>query len=261
MLHTSVESSPSHLRNIVSAAEWDTRVKLAAAYRLMAHSGVTDLTYNHLSARIPDRPDRYAIKGEHQFFDEVTASSLLVYDFSGERIYPSDDSVSLGGLVIHGGVLEARPDIMAVFHTHTAANIGLSAQQCGLLPISQHAVRFFNRIGYHDFEGFEFNLDGRKRLVGDLEGKLMLVLRNHGVLACGRSVPEAYINHHFFELACQGQVAALSAGGPNALLIPNDELSERAAVQAAKTGHRDENHRDWAALLRLADRIDSSYRD
>jgi ribulose-5-phosphate 4-epimerase/fuculose-1-phosphate aldolase len=260
MLHTPVDASPSELHAIVSAAEWETRVKLAACYRLMAHFGVTDLTYNHLSARIPDRPDRYAIKGEHQFFDEVTASSLLVYDFSGERIYPSDDSVSRGGLVIHGGIMEARPDIMAVFHTHTAANIGVSAQKCGLLPISQHAVRFFNRIGYHDFEGFEFDLAGRERLVRDLEGKLMLVLRNHGVLACGRSIPEAYINHHFFELACQGQVAALSAGGPDALLIPTDDLSERAAVQAARTGHRDENHRDWAALLRLADRVDPSYR-
>lgn len=261
MLNTSVHPHPSHLQNIVSAAEWETRVKLAACYRLMAHVGITDLTYNHLSARIPDRPDRYAIKGEHQFFDEVSASSLLVYDFSGERMYPADDSVSRGGLVIHGGIMEARPDIMAVFHTHTAANIGLSAQKWGLLPISQHAVRFFNRIGYHDFEGFEFDLAGRERLVRDIEGKLMLVLRNHGVLSCGRSIPEAYINHHFFELACQGQIAALSAGGPDALLIPTDELSERAAVQAAKTGHRDENHRDWAALMRLADRIDPSYRN
>jgi ribulose-5-phosphate 4-epimerase/fuculose-1-phosphate aldolase len=167
--------------------------------------------------------------------------------------------VSRGGLVIHGGIMEARPDIMAVFHTHTAANIGVSAQRCGLLPISQHAVRFFNRIGYHDFEGFEFDLAGRTRLVHDLEGKLMLVLRNHGVLACGRSIPEAYINHHF-ELACQGQIAALTAGGPEALLIPDDDLAERAAVQAAKSGHRDEHHRDWAALLRLADRLDPSYR-
>jgi ribulose-5-phosphate 4-epimerase/fuculose-1-phosphate aldolase len=258
-MSTVVGSSSSSLRSIVTEAEWEARVKLAACYRLMAHAGVTDLTYNHLSARIPDRPDRYAIKGEHQFFDEVTASSLLVYDFAGEKIYPSEDSVSRGGLVIHGGVMEARPDIMAVFHTHTAANIGVSAQRCGLLPITQHSVRFFNRIGYHDFKGFEFDLEGRERL--DLEGKLMLVLRNHGVLACGRSIPEAYINHHFFELACQGQVAALSAGGPEALFVPDDELAESAAVQAAKTGHRDENHRDWAALLRLADRIDPSYKN
>jgi ribulose-5-phosphate 4-epimerase/fuculose-1-phosphate aldolase len=222
---------------------------------------VTDLTYNHLSARIPDRPDRYAIKGEHQFFDEVTASSLLVYDFSGERIYPSDDSVSRGGLVIHGGVMEARPDIMAVFHTHTPANMGVSAQRCGLLPITQHAVRFHNRIGYHDFAGFEFDLSGRERLVRDLEGKLMLMLRNHGVLSCGRSIPEAFNSHHFLEMACQAQIAALSAGGVEALIVPSEEMAERAAVQSDKSGHRDENHRDWGALLRLADRLDPSYKD
>jgi ribulose-5-phosphate 4-epimerase/fuculose-1-phosphate aldolase len=251
----------SGLRDLVSAAEWETRVKLAASYRLMAHAGIIDLTYNHLSARIPDHADRYAIKGEHELFDEVTASSLLVYDFSGAKIYPSDDSVSRGGLVIHGGVMEARPDIMAVFHTHTAANIGVSAQKCGLLPISQHAVRFHNRIGYHDFDGFEFDLAGRARLTRDLEGKLMLMLRNHGVLACGRSIPEAYINHHFFEMACRGQVAALSAGGPDALFIPDEAMSEKSALQAAKAGHRDENHRDWQALIRLADRIDPSYRN
>ncbi len=253
--------APSGLRDVVSAAEWEARVKLAACYRLMAASGVTDLTYNHLSARIPDRPDRYAIKGEHQFFDEVTASSLLVYDFGGTKIYPSDDSVSRGGLVIHGGVMEARPDVMAVFHTHTAANMGVSAQRCGLLPITQHAVRFHNRIGYHDFAGFEFDLAGRERLVRDLEGKLLLILRNHGVLVCGRSIPEAYINHHFLELACQAQVAALSAGGPEALFVPGEDVAEKAALDAAKTGHRDENHRDWAALLRQADRLDPTYRD
>jgi ribulose-5-phosphate 4-epimerase/fuculose-1-phosphate aldolase len=258
---TTEHPAPSSLRSLVSEAEWETRVKLAACYRLMAHAGVTDLTYNHLSARIPDRPDRYAIKGEHQFFDEVTASSLLVYDFSGERIYPSDDSVSRGGLVIHGGVMEARPDIMAVFHTHTPANMGVSAQRCGLLPITQHAVRFHNRIGYHDFAGFEFDLSGRERLVRDLEGKLMLVLRNHGVLSCGRSIPEAYNNHHFFEMACQAQIAALSAGGVDALIIPSEEMAERAAVQSDKSGHRDENHRDWGALLRLADRLDPAYKN
>jgi len=258
---TTEHAAASSLHSLVSEAEWETRVKLAACYRLMAHAGVTDLTYNHLSARIPDRPDRYAIKGEHQFFDEVTASSLLVYDFSGERIYPSDDSVSRGGLVIHGGVMEARPDIMAVFHTHTPANMGVSAQRCGLLPITQHAVRFHNRIGYHDFAGFEFDLSGRERLVRDLEGKLMLVLRNHGVLSCGRSIPEAYNNHHFFEMACQAQIAALSAGGVEALIVPSEEMSERAALQSEKGGHRDENHRDLGALLRLADRLDPSYKD
>ena len=249
------------MRTTVSAAEWDARVKLAACYRLMSHAGITDLTYNHLSARVPDQPNHYLIKDEQELFDEVTASSLLTYNFSGEKVYPSTGSVSRGGLVIHGGVMEARPDIMAVFHTHTAANIGVSAQTCGLLPISQHAVRFFNRIGYHDFDGFEFDLAGRTRLLADLEGKLLLMMRNHGVLACGGSIPEAYINHHFLEMACQSQVAALSVGGIDGVIVFSDEQAERAALQAAKGGPRNETHRDWPSLMRLADRLDASFRD
>jgi ribulose-5-phosphate 4-epimerase/fuculose-1-phosphate aldolase len=254
-------ASDSSLRARVSPAEWDARVKLAACYRLMAHGGITDLTYNHLSARVPDRPDHYLIKGEGQLFDEVTASSILTYNFSGEKIYPSEHAVSQGGLVIHGGVMEARPDIMAVFHTHTPANIGVGAQRCGLLPMSQHAVRFFNRIGYHDFAGFEFDIAGRKRLVADLDGKLVLMMRNHGVLACGRSIPEAYISHHFLEMACRAQVAALAAGGIDAIVVFDDETAEAAAQQAAKGGPRNESHRDWPALMRLADRLDPSFRD
>jgi len=122
-------------------------------------------------------------------------------------------------------------------------------------------MRFQGAMAWHEYEGVAMDTGERERLVTNIGTHDVLVLRNHGVLACGRSIPEAYINHHFFELACQGQVAALSAGGPDALLIPTDDCAERAAVQAAKAGHRDENHRDWAALLRLADRLDPSYRN
>jgi ribulose-5-phosphate 4-epimerase/fuculose-1-phosphate aldolase len=258
---TAPARSIAGMRDRVSPIEWETRVKLAAAHRLMAADGIADLTYNHLSARIPDHPDRYLIKAERELFDEVTASSLLTYNFAGERIYESEESVGRAGLVIHGGVLEARPDVMAVFHTHTPANIAVSAQSFGLLPISQHAMRFGGNIGYHDFTGFEFDLDGRTGLVRDLDGKLMLVLRNHGVLACGRSIPEAYINHHAFEMAARAQVGALSAGGGiEHLVIPSDDVLRHAAEQASKRGHRDEHHRDWGALIRLAERLDPSYR-
>jgi ribulose-5-phosphate 4-epimerase/fuculose-1-phosphate aldolase len=256
-LTASPTHAPGSLRERVSPAEWETRVMLAASYRLMAHAGIFDLANNHLSARIPDRPDAYLVKGQSQFFDEVTASSLLAYDFRGAQLYPSDDCVSPGGLVIHGGVMEARPDLMAVFHTHTPANIGVSAQACGLLPISQHAVKFYNRIGYHEFGGFEFDLAGRERLIRDLEGKRTLIMRNHGVLCCGRSIPEAYVSHHFLEMACRAQVAALAAGGTTALVIPSPEVAEHAARQSEKT----DRTRDWPALMRLADRIAPTFRD
>jgi ribulose-5-phosphate 4-epimerase/fuculose-1-phosphate aldolase len=257
-----LDRSAASMRERVSPAEWDARVKLAACYRLMAHAGVSDLTYNHLSARVPDRPDRYLIKGERTLFDEVTASTILTYDFGGNKIYESVDKVGIGGLVIHGGVLEARPDIAAVFHTHTPANMGVSAQKFGLLQLTQHSTYFYNEIGYHDFGGFEFDIAGRKRLVADLAGIRTLLLLNHGALVCGRSIPEAYIMHHFLEMACQAQVAALSAGGgvEHINVIEPAEL-ERCAQQTAKMGHRNEQHRDWDALMRLADHLDPSFRD
>jgi ribulose-5-phosphate 4-epimerase/fuculose-1-phosphate aldolase len=239
----------------MTGAEWQTRLELAACYRLMAAFGFHDLTYNHLSARIPDAPDRYLIKGEQQLFEQVTASSLLLYDFSGEKLRPSPYKVSIGGLVIHGGVMEGRPDIMAVFHTHSPANMGVSAQSCGLLPISQHSLNFYNRLGYHDFGGFEFDLEGRKRLLRDLEGYYVMMLRNHGVLACGRTVPEAYVFHFQYEMACRAQIAALSAGGLAALHLPPHDVCEFAAKQAAKRGLITAEGRDWPALFAYAKQI------
>jgi ribulose-5-phosphate 4-epimerase/fuculose-1-phosphate aldolase len=257
-----IDRSAASMRERVSPAEWETRVKLAACYRLMAHAGVADLTYNHLSARVPDRPDRYLIKGERTLFDEITASALLTYDLDGNKIYESADKVGIGGLVIHGGVMEARPDIMAVFHTHTPANMGVSSQKFGLLQLTQHSSYFYNQIGYHDFGGFEFDIAGRQRLVADLAGSRTLLLRNHGALVCGRSIPEAYVMHHFLEMACQAQVAALSAGGGiEHINVISPAKAEHAGNQVAKMGERNEQHRDWDALMRLADRLDPSFRD
>jgi ribulose-5-phosphate 4-epimerase/fuculose-1-phosphate aldolase len=236
----------------MSEPEWRTRCELAACYRLMANFGFHDLTYNHLSARVPDAPDRCLMKGEGQLFEQVTASSLVLYDFAGTKLRPSPHKVSPGGLVIHGGVLEARPDLMAVFHTHSPANMGVAAQKCGLLPISQHALLFHNRLGYHDFKGFEFDLAGRARLVQDLGPHLCMIMRNHGVLACGRTVPEAYFLHHYLEMACRAQIAALSAGGPEALIMIDPDISEHGAQQMGARGTVTAEGRDWPALIALA---------
>ena len=249
------------VRDQVSEAEWQTRLELAACYRLMAHAGVFDLTYNHLSARLPDRPDHYLIKGERQLFQQVTASSLLKYDFAGNKLIDSPHSVSLGGLVIHAGVLEARDDLAAVFHTHTAANIAVSCHKCGLLPISQHALHFYGTIGHHAFAGFEFDLEGRKRLNADLAGRRVMLMRNHGALVCGRTIPEAYVEHHNLEMACQAQIGALAAGGVDQIVIPSDEICRHAAEQAHRRGTITRDSRDWGALVALADALDPSYRD
>ena len=253
-------AASTSLRGQVSEAEWQTRLELAACYRLMAHAGVFDLTYNHLSARLPDNPGHYLIKGERQLFQQVTASSLVKYDFAGNKLIDSPHEVSRGGLVIHAGVLEARPDIAAVFHTHTAANIAVSCHKCGLLPISQHALRFYGAIGLHEFTGFEFDLDGRTRLNRDLEGKFVMLMRNHGALACGRTIPEAYVNHHMLEMACQGQVGALAAGGIDQIVIPSEDVCRHAAAQSNRAPITRDS-RDWGALVALADSLDPSYRD
>lgn len=243
----------STLQGQVSEAEWKTRVTLAASYRLLAESGVDDLTYNHLSARVPDQPGAYLVKSERQLFNQVTASSLLKYDFEGNKLDHAPGTLSRGGQVIHAGILAARPDINAVFHTHTPANVGLSAQKVGLLPLNQHALRVYSRTAYHDFHGFEFDFEARQQLVNSLGDKFFLVMRNHGVMICGRTIPEAFVEHHNFEFAAKAQVAALSAGGVEQLIVPSDEVVAYATAQVEKyLTVITEEGRDWEALLKQA---------
>ncbi|MGE8637583.1 MAG: class II aldolase/adducin family protein [Achromobacter sp.] len=252
MTDTQKDHRPAH----VSPEEWHARVQLAASYQLMAHAGINDLTYNHLSARVPGEPEHYIIKGERQLFEQVTASNLLKYDLAGNKVSDSSDSVSRGGQVIHAGIFEARPDIHAVFHTHTTANLAVSMQKIGLLPLNQHALRVYSRTGYHLFNGFEFDLESRKALAASLAGKYFLVMQNHGALICGRTIPEAYVEHHNFEFACRAQVAALSAGGVEQLIIPPKEVVEHATAQVERFLTKiTEDSRDWGALIALARKV------
>lgn len=256
-----MRSLSSSIAGQVSAQEWQARVTLAAAYRLLAMTDVFDLTYNHLSARVPEQEDAYLIKGEQQLFREVTASSLVKYDFAGNRLIDSPYSVSAGGQVIHGGVLQGRPDLRAVFHTHTPANMALSALKVGLLPISQHAVRFHGHLAYHDFEGFEFDVAGRDRILASLGDKQFLVMRNHGVLIGGRTTPEAFVEHHNFEYAARAQVGAMhAAGGIDGIVIPPEDVVRYAANQARGRGTITEKSRDWPALIRWLDEVSPDYK-
>jgi len=241
-----------------SEAEWSTRVQLAACYRLMAHFGVNDLTYNHLSARVPDAPNLLLVKPPQFMFDEITASSLLKFDFDGN---PYQDSLpSRGGAhVIHAGILQARPDLNVVFHTHTTANVGVSAQKHGLLMLSQHAMGFYKRIAYHDFGGFEFNLDQKAPLLESLGNKQYAILRNHGVLVCGKNLPQTFVDYHYLEMACRAQIAALS-GGMDVSVI-DEKVCERAAIQYQTIDPNQAGGKDWPSCLRLLDRLYPSYRD
>jgi ribulose-5-phosphate 4-epimerase/fuculose-1-phosphate aldolase len=248
----------SNVKTKVSAEEWRCRVELAACYRLMAHFGVRDLTYNHISARVEGEPGCMLLKPEDHFFEEVTASGLSKYKLDGTPMSYGAEPLSGPVMTIHAGILAAKPDIGCVMHTHTPANIGVSSQEHGLLPISQHAVIFHNRIAYHDFKGFEMEDGMRNALLEDLGDKSVALMRNHGALVIAPTIAEAFVKHHFLEFACRGQVAALAGG--TKILIPDEATAEFAARQMEIYKLTENGGRDWAACLRLADRLDSSFR-
>lgn len=254
-----VVESTGPVREQVSEAEWQTRVDLAAAYRLITHMCGNDLTYNHLSARVPGEPEHLLIKPATVMFEEVTASGLFKYDLDGNPLMEGTPHLKGGGLVIHAGIMKARPDINAVFHTHTPAVMGVSAQKKGLRMLNQHAMRFYNRIAYHEFGGFEFNLDQREPLIEALGDRFVGILRNHGALVCGVTVGGAFVTHHFLEMSCRGQIAAL-AGGAEVDEVP-PEICEKAVQQVAPDDSPKVAEKDWDACLRMAERLDPGFRD
>lgn len=247
------------LQGQVSEAEWEARVDLAAAHRALVHYGVDDLTYNHLSVRVPDEPDKMLIKPFDFMFEEVTASSLQKYGIDGSPAQDGLTELKGSGLVIHAGILAAREDVNVVFHTHTPAAMGVASHKDGLLPLTQHSMRFFERIRYHDFGGFEFDPAMREPLLEDLgdDGWWML-LRNHGALVCAKTVKEAFTVHHMLEMSCQGQIAALSAGEGNYVMPPR-EVCEHARDQIENTPHS-VGGKDWDAVRRLCERMDPGFR-
>jgi ribulose-5-phosphate 4-epimerase/fuculose-1-phosphate aldolase len=247
------------VRERVSPEEWKARVELAAGHRVLANYGVNDLTYNHFGLRVPGEPDAMLIKRTDWMFAEVTASSLLKVDFDGNVLMDTDvRKIKGGALIIHAGLLKGRPDLNATLHTHTVSGMGVAAHKFGLLPINQHALGFYGTLKYHEFEGLEFDHDMTPKLIRDLDGGSVMILRNHGTLVCGGSVAECVVDHHFLEMACQGQIAALAAGAGN-YTLPSREACEYAYSQISRGGTR--GGKDWAACLRLADRLDPTYKD
>ncbi|MCG5237953.1 class II aldolase/adducin family protein [Xanthobacter oligotrophicus] len=244
------------LRERVSDAEWASRVELAACYQLCAHYGMTDMIYNHISLRIPGEGEHFLINAFGLLYEEVNASNLVKVDIDGVQLDDDPLDVSPAGFVIHSAIHRARPDARCIFHTHTAAGVAVSAQEGGLLPISQHALRFFNRIGYHPFEGIALDLDEQERLVRDIGAHNALVLENHGLLTCGKSVRDAFELMYYLETACKIQVAAQSTGA--GLIVPSEAVARRTAQQFEDIDPFIDE-RDWKALLRLLDRQRSTY--
>jgi ribulose-5-phosphate 4-epimerase/fuculose-1-phosphate aldolase len=238
--------------------EWETRVNLAACYRLIAHYRMDDLVYTHVSARVPGRHDHFFMIPYGFHFSEITASSLVKIDVEGKIVEPTPHAVNEAGFVIHSAVHTAREDAHCVCHTHTHAGVAVSTLEEGLLPLNQVSLEFYDRIAYHDYEGIALELDERERLVADLGEHRAMILRNHGLLTTGRTIAEAFYLMYFLDQACQLQLKTMAAGGT---IVPvNHELAQHTAKQYRRYD-RPRGTLEWPALLRILDRQDSSYRN
>jgi|TARA_R100000005_G_scaffold88792_1_gene58939 ribulose-5-phosphate 4-epimerase/fuculose-1-phosphate aldolase len=245
------------LKGKVSDEEWEMRVNLAACYQLVAHYGMSDLIFTHISARVPGTENHFLINPYGLFFDEITASSLIKVDIDGNIQQETPFKINPAGYTIHSAIHAARHDLHCVLHTHTTAGMAVAAQKHGLLPISQHSMMFYGRLAYHGYEGIALDLDERERLVRDMGDNIAMILRNHGLLTVGTTVPEAFRRIFYLEKSCESQVKAMA--GDAELIIPSREVCEHAASQfkisASQSGL------EWPGLLRILDRKGSHYRD
>ncbi|MDA5194146.1 class II aldolase/adducin family protein [Govanella unica] len=252
---TAMHPLPS-LKDQVSPEEWQTRVDLAAAYRLVAANGWDDLIFTHLSARVPGPQEHFLINPFGLLFADVTASNLVKVDCDGMILSPTTYPVNPAGFLIHSCLHHARPDVTSVMHTHTVAGIAVAAQEDGLLPISQMALTILNEVRYHDYEGIALNPDEQSRLVHDLGPRHILILRNHGLLVAGRSIAEAYLLLSLLEKACAIQLAAHNGSAP--LLIQSPAMAALVHSQA-RNGFGSAAQIAWAGLKHRLDRTMPDY--
>jgi ribulose-5-phosphate 4-epimerase/fuculose-1-phosphate aldolase len=240
-----------------SDAERAMRVDLAAAYRLVALAGWDDLVYSHISASVPEEPGHFLINPFGLAFEEVTASNLVKINETAEIIGDSPYPVNVTGFALHAALHAARPDVVCVLHLHETSAIAVSAQASGLLPLSQHALRFESELAYHNYEGLAFSPREGESLVRALGAKTAMLLRNHGLVVLGRTVAEAYVLAATLIKACRIQIAAQS--GNAAFHRPGDEVIALAAEQL-RDGGAVEGIVEWPALLRRLDRISPDFR-
>jgi ribulose-5-phosphate 4-epimerase/fuculose-1-phosphate aldolase len=244
----------------MTEAEWQTRLDLAACYRLVDLFGWSDLINTRITARVPGPHDHFLINPYGLLFEEVTASSLVKIDVGGNQVEPSECEVNSGGFAIPSTVHMARPELVCVLHTHSVAGCAVSMQKEGLLPLNQHALQVIGDIAYHDYEGAARDPGERARLLADLGDRHIMVLRNHGLLVVGTSIAAAFVATYRMERACAMQLAFQQSG---AEFHPIADGVVRAAYDNARirlTGRNDPAKFEWPALLRKLDRIDPSYR-
>jgi ribulose-5-phosphate 4-epimerase/fuculose-1-phosphate aldolase len=255
-----MNSPVRNVRELVSEAEWEARVDLAAAYRLIAHFGMSDLIYNHITCHVPGAKGEFLINPYGMLYEEIDASCLIRINLAGEILFNPDPTYGINpaGYVIHSAIHGARADVDCVIHTHTRAGMAVSALECGLLPIAQTSMRF-GQIAYHEYEGVAVDLNERERLVADLGSSDVMILRNHGLLTCGPSVAEAFNTMYWLENACKAQLDALACN--TALHLPAQNVVDKTAQSFEPQVRRRYGILEWPAMLRLLDRRDTSYRN
>ncbi|GAC1613489.1 MAG: class II aldolase/adducin family protein [Vulcanimicrobiaceae bacterium] len=240
-----------------SPEEWQTRIDLAACYRLVAHFGWDDLIFTHISARVPGPDHHFLINPYGLMFDEITASSLVKVDLEANVLEHSDYDINPAGFTIHSAIHAAREDAKCVLHLHTIAGTAVATQAQGLLPLNQTAMTVSGNIAYHDYEGIALDHAERPRLVADLGEKSIMLLRNHGTLTLGPSVSSAFLSMYLLERACQMQVATLCGGAD--IYGASDSVIALVQQQAKHMGSIDKLV--WATLIRKLDKLDPSFRD
>ena len=241
-------------RQRCSPEEWQARLDLAAAYRLAAHYGWTHLINNHISLRVPGTEDQFLINPYGFLYEQITASSLIKIDLDGNDLDGSPFPVNRAGFVIHSAIHQARKDLHAIIHTHTVAGQAVSALDCGILPLNQSAMRYYKRIGYHEFEGVATDLDERERIVADLGDHKCLIMKHHGLLTAGVNVGEAFNLMYYLEKSCETQMMVLASNQKYSL--PSEESCEKSAQVFWGNGRV--HDRDWPALVKLAE-LDRSF--
>jgi ribulose-5-phosphate 4-epimerase/fuculose-1-phosphate aldolase len=241
----------------MSNAEWSARCDLALCYRLVAHYGLTDLIYTHISARVPGAREQFLINPFGLRWDEITASSLVKIDLAGKPVESTAQEVNEAGFTIHSAIHMAREDAGCVIHLHSRASMAVAALAEELLPLNQISMQFYNRVAYHDYEGVSLDLDERPRIAASLGRHNAMILRNHGTIALGRSAGEAFSRAYYLEKSCELQLDAMATHGK--LVLPPPEVCEHAARQWDDACNDKDVQREWDAQRRLIDKVNPGY--
>lgn len=257
-LMTEPTTARSALLHGCSEAEWRTRVTLAAAFRLGFHLNWNRVISNHISARVPDRPDCLLMNPYGLGWNEITGSSLVTAELDGKILSHTDVELAPAGFNFHSGILKARPDLSCTMHVHATAGVVVACTEEGLLIVDQTGCHLHGEVGYHDFEGFAQDADEVPRILEDLGEGHLLIMRNHGLLSVGGSVPEAFMYMRRLINACELQ-ERLMATGAKIRPIPPEVLEHTRRQLAEKKRKRSYSDVEWRSYLRLAERLDSSF--